>query len=108
MTKEILKQALEALESDNPYLRQLAANTIFEPPFVTPPAAQPEQQAEPVAEKQQLQSELFQLAVSRGLITIRTERLDDRNVNTEVSWMQGHFVACDISNEAAHNIKEGT
>jgi hypothetical protein len=26
MTKEILKQALEALESDNPYLRQLAAN----------------------------------------------------------------------------------
>jgi len=28
MTKEILKQALEALESDNPYLRQLAANAI--------------------------------------------------------------------------------
>jgi len=41
MTKEILKQALEALESDNPYLRQLAANAIRNA-FV-----QPEQ--EPVA-----------------------------------------------------------
>jgi hypothetical protein len=28
MTKEILKQALEALESDNPYIRQLAANAL--------------------------------------------------------------------------------
>ena len=28
MTKELLKQALEALESDNPYTRQLAANAI--------------------------------------------------------------------------------
>jgi len=28
MTREILKQALEALESDNPYLRQLASNAI--------------------------------------------------------------------------------
>ena len=28
MTKELLKQALEALESDNPYIRQLAANAV--------------------------------------------------------------------------------
>ena len=32
MTKEILKQALEALESDNPYIRQLAANAIRNAP----------------------------------------------------------------------------
>jgi len=28
MTKEILKQTLEALESDNPYIRQLAASAV--------------------------------------------------------------------------------
>ena len=28
MNKEVLKQALEALESDNPYIRQLAANAV--------------------------------------------------------------------------------
>ena len=71
--------------------------------------APPQQQAEPVAEKQRLQSKLFELAVSKGLITVHTKRLYDRNVNTTVSWMQGHtFRACDISNEAAHGIKEGT
>jgi cytochrome c553 len=28
MTKEVMQQALEALESDNPYIRQLAANAV--------------------------------------------------------------------------------
>ena len=40
MTKEILKQTLEALESDNPYIRQLAASAVRKAL---------EQQAEPVA-----------------------------------------------------------
>lgn len=66
--------------------------------------------AEPVRTKdltdgQWTQSELFKLAVSRGLLTLHTEFVAAPvDTETKVSWMEGHATSCDISNEAARAV----
>lgn len=62
---------------------------------------------EPLTDKQLLESELFRLAVKKGLLSIHTEYVSAPQVDpvTKVSWMEGYNKACDISNEAAHGIK---
>lgn len=52
---------------------------------------------------------LWRLAVRKGLITIHSERIHDRDPRTICSWIQGHDKAADISNEAAklNDAKEG-
>ena len=62
----------------------------------------------PLTDERWFQSELFKLAVQKGLLSVHTEHLAggwSKDV-TKVSWMEGHNKACDISNEAAHGIKE--
>ena len=58
-------------------------------------AAQP---AEPV---DSIHAELWRLAVRKGVVTVESKLIDDRNPNTRCSWMQGNDKACDISNDAA-------
>ena len=61
----------------------------------------------PLTDERWFQSELFKLAVQKGLLSVHTEHLAggwSKDI-TKVSWMEGHNKACDISNEAAHGIK---
>lgn len=44
---------------------------------------------------------LVKHALGRGLITVHSELMVDRDFGTRCSWLQGHDKACDISNEAA-------
>lgn len=46
-------------------------------------------------------AELWNLAVRKGLVTVHSSLVDERNYGTKVSWIQGHDKACDISNDAA-------
>ena len=65
---------------------------------------------EPLTDERWFQSELFKLAVKKRLLSIHTEHVSAPQADpvTKVSWMEGHAKACDISNEAAHGIKENT
>ena len=45
-------------------------------------------------------AELWRLAVRKGIVTLHSERIDERNQRTRCSWMEGHAKACDISNGA--------
>lgn len=49
---------------------------------------------------------LFDLAVRKGLITLHSERVNDRDPATRVSWMEGHDKSCDISNTAHDAAKQ--
>lgn len=49
---------------------------------------------------ERLDAELWRLAVRKGIVTLHSDRIDDRNQHTRCSWMQGHDKACDISNSA--------
>ena len=44
---------------------------------------------------------LWRHAVRKGVVTVHTECMDDRNPGTKCSWIQGHDKAADVSNEAA-------
>lgn len=58
-----------------------------------------------LTDEQWTQSELFKLAVSRGLLTLHTEFVAAPvDTETKVSWMEGHATSCDISNEAARAV----
>lgn len=48
-----------------------------------------------------IHAELWRLAVRKGVVTVESKLIDDRNPNTRCSWMQGNDKACDISNDAA-------
>lgn len=64
--------------------------------YATPPsAATPEP-----SDAERLDAELWRLAIRKGIVTLHSERIDDRNQHTRCSWMQGHDKACDISNNA--------
>lgn len=59
-------------------------------------------------DKQATKAALWDLAVSKGLITVHIEQLAPGTWSaqlSEVSWIEGHDKACDISIEAAHGIK---
>ena len=71
MTKELLKQALEAgLESDNPYIRQLAANAVRKA------------RVQPVQEQQQARVDVITVNLMReGINKHRARELADHFVN---------------------------
>lgn len=51
--------------------------------------------------KDQVDAELWRLAVRKGLITVHSERMVETDHGTRCSWIQGYDKAVDISNEAA-------
>lgn len=53
------------------------------------------------AELEAIHAKLWRHAVSKGVITVHSEQMDDRNPGTKCSWIQGHDKAADVSNDAA-------
>ena len=71
-------------------------------------AEQPAQR-KPLTDEQATKAALWDLAVSKGLVTVHSEQLAPGTWSAHLSvasWIEGHDKACDISNEAAHSIKE--
>ena len=81
----------ESFEKDNP-------RHIFVCPLYRHPAPA---QAPLTDEQTKTHAALWRLAVRKGLITVHSERLAQRDESTRVSWIEGHVLASDISNEAA-------
>lgn len=63
-------------------------------------------QAAAIAELEAIHAKLWRHAVSKGVITVHSEQMDDRNPGTKYSWIQGHDRAADVSNDAAIRAKE--
>jgi hypothetical protein len=64
----------------------------------------------PLTDEQITKAALWDLAISKGLVTVHSEQLAPATWSAHlsvVSWLEGHDKACDISNEAAHGIKGG-
>jgi len=49
----------------------------------------------------QRDAELWRHAIKKGVVTVHSERIHDRDPNTLCSWIQGHDKAADVSNEYA-------
>lgn len=70
-----------------------------------------EAQRKPLTEQMMTKTALWDLVVSKGLVTIHSEQLAPGTWSAHLSvasWIEGHAKSCDISNEAAHGIKENT
>lgn len=67
------------------------------------PSAPGAEQAKPVQAMtdEQWHAELWKLAVRKGLVTVHSVLMDERNPGTRCSWIQGHDKASGISNDAA-------
>ena len=91
-----LEQAIDALECSLSDIRPYIVKSRESAAALR--AALAAQPAEPV---DSIHAELWRLAVRKGVVTVESKLIDDRNPNTRCSWMQGNDKACDISNDAA-------
>lgn len=108
--RAIVDRALAALAQpqQEPVARVLSQREMAEAAkrYTSPPS-----QRKPLKDEQATKAALWDLAVSKGLVTVHSEQLAPGIWSAHLSvasWIEGHDKACDISTEAAHGIKVGT